>query len=156
MSMSERDSWQDPANRSASAGEIREDAEPGVRMHQEGAISTADIARGTANAGATAEDRPASTSASNHDQAPLFGADEAQRFQSRWSDIQTGFVDDPRQTVQHADALVAEVMKRLAEVFATERGELEQQWERGQDVSTEELRVALQRYRSFFGRLLAF
>ena len=69
--------------------------------------------------------------------------------------IQTGFVDEPRQTVEQADELVAQVMQRLAEGFAAERERLEQQWGRGEDVSTEDLRIALQRYRSFFQRLLA-
>jgi hypothetical protein len=86
--------------------------------------------------------------------APLFSDDEAQKFRSRWDDIQAGFVDEPRQAVEQADNLVAEVMKRLATVFADERNNLEQQWARGDDISTEDLRVALQRYRSFFDRLL--
>ena len=64
-------------------------------------------------------------------------------------------MDEPRQTVEQADELVAHVMKRLAEGFATEREQLEQQWGRGEDVSTEDLRITLQRYRSFFERLLA-
>ncbi len=76
-------------------------------------------------------------------------------FQTRWEKIQTGFVDEPRQTVEQADELVAEVMKRLAEGFATERERLEGQWGRGEDVSTEDLRVTLQRYRGFFQRLLS-
>ncbi len=76
-------------------------------------------------------------------------------FQGRWETIQTGFVDEPRQTVEQADELVAQVMQRLAEGFAAERERLEQQWGRGEDVSTEDLRIALQRYRSFFQRLLA-
>ena len=66
-----------------------------------------------------------------------------------------GFVDEPRQAVEKADALVAGVMKRLAEVFAAERERLEKQWDRGDSVSTEELRLALRRYRAFFGRLLS-
>jgi len=86
---------------------------------------------------------------------PLFAADQAGEFKGRWTDIQVGFVDEPRQAVEQADALVAEVMKRLAEVFANERSTLESQWSRGGDVSTEDLRVALQRYRSFFDRLLS-
>jgi hypothetical protein len=86
---------------------------------------------------------------------PLFAGDEAERFRQRWSAIQTAFVDEPRRAVQDADTLVAETMKRLAEVFARERTALEQQWDRGDNVTTEDLRVALQRYRSFFGRLLA-
>jgi hypothetical protein len=66
-----------------------------------------------------------------------------------------GFVDEPRQAVEKADALVAGAMKRLAEVFAAERERLEKQWDRGDSVSTEELRLALRRYRAFFGRLLS-
>ena len=73
----------------------------------------------------------------------------------RWSEIQTGFVDEPRRAVEEADALVADLMRRLAESFSQERQALEGQWDRGDEVSTEELRVALQRYRSFFDRLLA-
>jgi len=68
--------------------------------------------------------------------------------------VQTGFVDEPRRAVEEADKLVATVMKRLAESFATERSNLEKQWDRGDNVSTEDLRVALQRYRTFFDRLL--
>jgi hypothetical protein len=85
----------------------------------------------------------------------LFTSDEAARVQERWNGIQTAFVDEPRRAVQDADALVAEMMKRLAEMFARERATLEQQWDRGDNVTTEDLRIALQRYRSFFGRLLA-
>ena len=90
------------------------------------------------------------------DDAPqLFERDESSGFQSRWETIQTNFVDDPRRTVEEADELVAEVMRQLAESFAAERERLESQWGRGEDVSTEDLRVALQRYRGFFQRLLA-
>ena len=81
--------------------------------------------------------------------------DENAEFQRRWEKIQTGFVDEPRQTVEQADELVAHVMRRLAEGFAAERESLEQQWGRGEDVSTEDLRIALQRYRGFFQRLLS-
>lgn len=86
---------------------------------------------------------------------PLFASNESDDFRHRWTDIQAGFVDEPRQAVERADALVAEAMKRLAEIFARERGNLEQQWSKGGDVSTEDLRVALRRYRSFFDRLLS-
>lgn len=75
-------------------------------------------------------------------------------LRSRWSDIQAGFVDEPRQSVEQADQLVAAAIQRLAEGFARERASLETQWENGSNVSTEDLRLALQRYRSFFGRLL--
>lgn len=87
--------------------------------------------------------------------APMFGEDEGRGFQARWEAIQTGFVDEPRKAVEEADALVAQVMKRLAEVFATEREELERRWDRHSEISTEDLRQALQRYRSFFQRLLS-
>jgi len=96
----------------------------------------------------------ASSSSSSDAMSELLSRDDNDGFQSRWETIQTGFVDEPRRTVEQADELVAEVMKRLAEGFAAERERLEQQWGRGEDVSTEDLRLALQRYRSFFQRLL--
>jgi hypothetical protein len=86
---------------------------------------------------------------------PLLSSGDTAAFERRWQDIQVGFVDEPRNCVQEADGLVAEVMKRLAEGFAEERRSLEGQWDRGDQVSTEDLRVALQRYRSFFNRLLS-
>ena len=86
---------------------------------------------------------------------PLFPYEEAGTFRERWTSIQAGFVDEPRRAVEQADGLVAETMKRLAEMFAQERDGLEQQWDRGGDVSTEDLRQALRRYRSFFTRLLS-
>jgi hypothetical protein len=85
---------------------------------------------------------------------PLFSESQMGEFRSQWGKIQTGFVDEPRQTVEDADKLVAAVMQRLAEGFANERSGLEKQWDRGDNVSTEGLRLALQRYRSFFDRLL--
>jgi hypothetical protein len=92
---------------------------------------------------------------SPHDEsAPLFAGDEAQQLRARWDAIQTAFVDEPRRAVENADELVASAMKRLAEVFARERENLEHQWDRGEQISTEDLRVAFQRYRSFFTRIL--
>src|SRR5438309_839041 len=84
-----------------------------------------------------------------------FAPEGTESFRSEWSQIQIGFVDEPRQAVERADALVARLMKRLAEVFANERSELERQWDRGDRISTEDLRVALTKYRSFFDRLLS-
>lgn len=89
------------------------------------------------------------------DTAPLFPNHELADLRNRWSSVQTAFVDEPRRAVEQADSLVASAMKRLAEVFAEERAKLEGQWDRGDNVSTEDLRIALQRYRSFFHRLLA-
>ena len=85
---------------------------------------------------------------------PLFSESEMGDFRSQWGELQTGFVDEPRRTVEGADKLVASVMQRLAEGFANEQSGLEKQWDRGDNVSTEDLRIALQRYRSFFDRLL--
>ena len=85
----------------------------------------------------------------------LFPSGEADGFRSRWQDVQTGFVDEPRNAVEQADKLVAEMMQRLAQVFSDERSKLEEQWSRGDDISTEDLRQALRRYRSFFDRLLS-
>jgi hypothetical protein len=87
---------------------------------------------------------------------PLFPQDELQSFRSHWSDVQTSFVDEPRKAVELADDLVANVIKRVAEQFASEREELEKQWDRGAQVDTEDLRQAFKRYRAFFDRLLAF
>jgi hypothetical protein len=86
---------------------------------------------------------------------PLLPTGETDGYKGRWSDIQGSFVDEPRRAVEQADGLVAEVIKRLAEVFADERGKLESQWGSGGEADTEDLRVALQRYRSFFERLLS-
>jgi hypothetical protein len=85
---------------------------------------------------------------------PLLPGDAVQDFRGRWDRVQTAFVDDPRNAVKQADELVASAMKRLAETFAEQRSGLERQWDRGDDVSTEELRQALRKYRAFFQRLL--
>jgi hypothetical protein len=84
----------------------------------------------------------------------MFAGAEAAGYRTQWDAIQTGFVDEPRKAVQEADALVTLVMKRLSEVFTNERSSLERQWGEGDEISTEDLRVALRRYRSFFERLL--
>lgn len=84
--------------------------------------------------------------------APLFLSQVAQGFRSQWDEVQIGFVDDPAQAVRRADELVAQVMKNLAETFAAERANVESQMDQG---DTEHMRVALQRYRSFFQRLLS-
>jgi len=123
-------------------------------------ITTADLAQGKRPAN-TQEMRPQPVTMSGGrpeegaGSTPLFPSNELEDLRTRWKEIQTGFVDEPRKAVEQADGLVASAMKRLAEVFAQERSGLEQQWDRGDNVSTEDLRVALQRYRSFFDRLLS-
>jgi hypothetical protein len=96
-----------------------------------------------------------SQSSPEPERGPLFSAEETSSLRLKWDSIQVGFVDEPRRSVQEADSLVAATMKRLAEQFAAERSNLEGQWDRGPDISTEDLRIALRRYRSFFGRLLS-
>jgi hypothetical protein len=100
---------------------------------------------------------PANDSANSDEErtAPLFSAQESKDLHSRWDVVQVGFVDEPRKAVEEADNLVATAIKRLAEVFAEERARLEGQWDRGDSVSTEDLRLAMRRYRSFFQRLLS-
>ncbi len=84
----------------------------------------------------------------------LFADEERDRLGGQWGAVQAAFVDDPRAAVERADALVAEVVQSLTTSFTNERSRLEQQWSQGEDVSTEDLRQALHRYRSFFERLL--
>jgi hypothetical protein len=129
-------------------------------------ISTRDVARSLKNAAAddtrdaadaieyrdTVDDRDTVEERS----VPMFAGEEAEGFRTRWDAVQTGFVDEPRRAVEEADALVAQVIKRLSEVFADERTHLEGQWGRGDEqASTEDLRQALRKYRSFFERLLS-
>jgi len=106
-------------------------------------------------AGAPAQSTGTTTDTSRDSgSTPLLPEADASDFERRWQDVQVGFVDEPQRCVQEADELVAEVMQRLADGFARERKDLETQWATGGEASTEDLRVALQRYRSFFNRLL--
>ncbi|MFJ2932680.1 hypothetical protein ACIO8G_07910 [Streptomyces sp. NPDC087219] len=85
---------------------------------------------------------------------PLLGADDTAKYQKKWGEIQGRFVDDPQEAVRSADAVVAEVMQTLARSFSAHKQGLEEQWGQGEQVATEDLRLALQHYRSFFNRLL--
>ena len=89
------------------------------------------------------------------DFAPLFETDATEKFREQWLEIQSRFVDDPSTSVKDADNLVADVIKGITRMFSDERLSLENQWKSGDKVSTEDLRVAMQRYRSFFNRLLS-
>jgi hypothetical protein len=143
----------------ARAVDERRDADADAPLDRDAATDTRAETRedrATTTRADTRPDRPTGTAGVASDDAPeLLPRSENEGFQTRWETIQTGFVDEPRKTVEQADELVAEVMKRLAEGFATERERLEGQWGRGEDVSTEDLRIALQRYRGFFQRLLS-
>ena len=120
--------------------------------HGENRLSTADL---VAANGATSGSAPTMAKAAQEPNLPLFAQNETQDFRSRWEKIQIGFVDEPRTAVVQADELVANAIKRMAEIFATERQKLETEWAKTDNVSTEDLRVALRRYRSFFDRLLS-
>jgi hypothetical protein len=111
-------------------------------------LSTADL---VAANGAT----PKTARGGQEPNLPLFAPSDSQDLHSRWEKIQIGFVDEPRKAVELADELVASAIKRLAEVFAAERQKLEAEWDKTDNVSTEDLRIALRRYRSFFDRLLS-
>lgn len=103
---------------------------------------------GTTDAGDATDDGVGRTGA-------LLPEEQSDRFTSQWQEIQTAFVDRPQEAVEEADALVADLMQRVTASLANERERLESQWARGDEVSTEDLRVALTRYRSFFDRLLS-
>jgi hypothetical protein len=113
------------------------------------------VAAPTFGVGGASSAGAATAPAIDEQSAPLLSPEEAKEFRARWDAVQVSFVDEPRRAVEEADGLVAVTTKRLAETFAAERTKLEAQWERGENVSTEDLRLALRRYRSFFGRLLS-
>ncbi len=130
--------------------ELRPEDEPLAHDAPEAAEPTSDPAQRV--------ERPspsATMSAEAEAAAPLLPAEESGRFERRWQEIQTGFVDEPRRAVEEADMLVAELMQELATGFSEARSRLEEQWSGGGEASTEELRITLTRYRSFFERLLS-
>jgi hypothetical protein len=104
---------------------------------------------------APAAEARAATPAANAHETELFDTGAADELRTRWQAIQVAFVDEPRGAVEQADKLVDEVLKQLADSFTRERGELERAWSGGSEASTEDLRQAIRRYRSFFNRLLA-
>ncbi|PQP15905.1 hypothetical protein [Rhodococcus opacus] len=110
----------------------------------------------TAGTAPSAEGTHSSTEATeSSSRQSLFAEDELSVLRSRWDEVQAGFVDDPRECVQKADGLVSDVVDRLTTGFSEARSRLEEQWARGEEGSTEDLRIALKRYREFFQRLLA-
>jgi hypothetical protein len=146
--------------RDSALGDVRGEATTGdvrnMGQNEQGdqtPLSTDQIA----NPGAA---QPAATSAAgapsdDSDAAQLLDPKDRDAMTQRWRDIQADFVDQPRKAMQDADALVAGLMQQLAQMFSQERSQLEAQWSRGDQVSTEDLRVSLQRYRAFFERLLS-
>src|SRR5689334_10111839 len=112
-------------------------------------ITTADLLR------SSGKPDGAATMLVSGDREALFPAGDSEKFRKQWNDIQASFVDEPKPSVEKADQLVASVIQQLARVFADERSKLERDWSRGGEASTEDLRQALRRYRSFFDRLLS-
>jgi hypothetical protein len=123
---------------------------PGDKQQEDRPSSTRDVVRDLEQ-----RKEPTGKTAGSDKSAPLFPENESTNFRNRWTEIQAAFVDEPRRAVEQGDALVADVIKRVASSFADERSKLEGQWGRGDNVSTEDLRIALQRYRAFFDRLLS-
>ncbi len=124
---------------------------------EESALTTADLAAAGKKPARRSEERFEETAPADGREsrlAPLFPPDTADDFRARWTAVQTSFVDDPKEAVRQGDELVAQVMKNLADTFARERSQLEAHIEHSDKATTEDLRVALRRYRSFFERLL--
>jgi hypothetical protein len=115
----------------------------------------ADGADSAAAQGAVGPAETPGTTEAEDERTPLFATDDADRYRQRWESLQARFVDQPRETVAEADNLVSGMMKQLTAGFSDRRASLEVQWEQGDQISTEELRVTLTRYRSFFNRLLS-
>jgi len=158
---------------SETAATSREDAAPAPR-HESGEAMEPSTARTDPSADAppaqgepvSADDQPstARTEPSQMETGPssepstarsLFADNDLSGLRSRWDDVQAAFVDNPKECVQKADTLVAEVVEQLTTGFSEARTRLEAQWARGESVSTEDLRIALKRYRDFFERLLS-
>ena len=122
-------------------------------MTEEQKLTTTDIAsRGSA---AVVDDGKGPAASDSGMTEPLFSSSEADRYRDQWTNVQSEFVDQPREAVEQADRLVADLMQSLAAQFSDTRTGLESQWNDNDDVSTEDLRVAMTRYRSFFERLLS-
>jgi hypothetical protein len=136
--------------------QVHEADPPPARLHEDPLVEEAHeedpVVERVDEVPATAASGPV---AGQEPRAQLVGADEHAGFVARWQEIQAEFVDEPRKAVQDADALVTDLMRRLAETLASERDQLESRMGAGGDVSTEDLRQGLQRYRSLFERLLA-
>ena len=124
----------------------------GDHLSQQGSVTNSsgvqDVSSSRADTGAVG----GSSSAIGDD---LFADDEMVGLRARWDSVQASFVDDPKECVQKADGLVSDVVDQLTSSFSHARSRLEEQWARGEEASTEDLRIALKRYREFFDRLLA-
>jgi hypothetical protein len=125
---------------------------PGDHLSQQGSATDPSAVQGASSSPAEAGAAGASSSAIGDD---LFADDEMVGLRARWDSVQASFVDDPKECVHKADGLVSDVVEQLTSSFTHARSRLEEQWARGEEASTEDLRIALKRYREFFDRLLA-
>jgi len=153
-------STEDLAQRSTAGAPEETEQAPSEAPIYPGESTATEGTEGTAGESAAEEpDTGAATTGTpeaSDDEVPrLLTEDEERDFRDSWQEIQSKFVDDPREAVHAADALVADVMQTLATTFAQHKKDLEGQWSQGEKVDTEELRGALRRYRSFFNRLLS-
>jgi len=135
-----------PPPTSTGSGPSAEEEEASERNEREAQVSDREIPR------RPVADTPAD--ATPAEEPALFEPGELDKLHARWSDIQASFVDEPRRAVEQANTLVSDVITQVADTFGNQRSRLEAQWDRGGEVSTEDLRQTFQRYRSFFSRLL--
>jgi hypothetical protein len=149
MNEADREPREGDPNRPMTTADISEAAHPHEAYMPPGSAQRPDDPGMPPSTGAAPRDT------TDEPRAALFPPNELEQMRSRWGEIQSDFVDAPKRSVEEADQLVATAIKRLADSFAGAKSGLEGQWQRGSDVSTEDLRVALRRYRSFFDRLLA-
>jgi hypothetical protein len=124
----------------------------GEHLAPQGSVTDPSGVQGVSSSTADTGAAGASSSAVGDD---LFADDEMVGLRARWDSVQASFVDDPKECVQKADGLVSDVVDQLTSSFSHARSRLEEQWARGEEASTEDLRIALKRYREFFDRLLA-
>lgn len=157
----------DPTDPNISAGDQQRYATPEFSSGEVDQTADRTVAQGTQREGDPNGDRVGDSGAARHvdptasqrTDAPagdsLFGERDLSELRSRWNDVQAGFVDDPRACVQKADSLVSSAVEQLTASFSHTRSRLEDQWSRGEEASTEDLRIALKHYRDFFDRILA-
>ena len=156
------DSYDEPGTESqiepAATPPVREEAAPGVPTEPADAPTAADPSMADPSSTANRERESARHAGLERESSTaevLFADDELEELRGRWAGVQAAFVDDPKDCVQKADVLVSDLVEQLTTGFAGARSRLEEQWARGEQASTEDLRVALMHYREFFERLLA-
>ncbi|MFG2772728.1 hypothetical protein [Streptomyces sp. NPDC048350] len=143
-----------PEDRSDAEGESTSATESTQGYESAAPDATSQDGGGAEPEGGSTRADAVSRAADEDDSPRLLSSEDEEAFRSRWHDIQSLFVDDPREAVHAADGLVADVMQTLAATFSDHKTRLEGQWSEGERVDTESLRVALRQYRSFFNRLL--